>query len=333
MTNAVNLSTVAATGFLRNRIINGAMVIDQRNAGASVTISGAGQVQYVMDRFFHYNNTGTTYTAQQSTDAPTNFSNSALASFGASVSPAAGTDGAHITQVIEGFNIADFNWGTANALPVTLSFWAKSGLTGSHGLSLLTNYSGGVTTIGYPALYTINAANTWEYKTVTIPGPTTGTWNTTNGAGLFVRWYFCAGSNFNATPNTWSIRTGAYGSPNSIYGYAPTGMLNLFQSGNTFRVTGVQLEVGTVATPFERRLYGTELALCQRYYISAPLPSIVFNINQYSSANFPVTMRASPTVTVTPTGGVISAITPSTNGFYALSNSTVGASFTASIEL
>jgi hypothetical protein len=250
---------------MRNRIINGAMVIDQRNAGAAITVSGAGQIQYVMDRFFQYNNTGTTYTAQQSTDAPAGFNYSSLASFSSSISPSATTDGAHTTQIIEGFNIADLGWGTASAQTVTLSFWVKSGLTGAHGLALMTDYNSGATTIGYPALYTVNAANTWEYKTVTIPGPTNGTWNTTNSRGIFVRWYYCAGSNFNGTPNSWAIKTGSYGAAGTIYGYAPTGMTNIAQAGNSFRVTGVQIEKGSTATSFDYRPYGTELELCQRY--------------------------------------------------------------------
>jgi hypothetical protein len=286
---------------MRNRIINGDMRIDQRNAGASVTISGAGQVQYVMDRFFHYNNTGTTYTAQQSTDAPAGFSYSSLASFSSSLSPSSTTDGAHTTQIIEGFNIADLGWGTASAQPATLSFWVKSGLTGAHGLALVTDYNGGATTIGYPALYTVNAANTWEYKTVTIPGPTSGTWNTTNSRGIFVRWYYCAGSNFNGTPNSWAIKTGSYGAAGTIYGYAPTGMTNIAQAGNSFRVTGVQLEKGSTATSFDYRPYSTELALCQRYFElitgfeGSTIPSGQVGRVVYT---FKVTKRAAPTVTL-----------------------------------
>jgi hypothetical protein len=316
--NTTAAGTVAmGSSFLRNRIINGAMVIDQRNAGASVAATNGG---YALDRWRAELSGGGAFSIQQSTTAPTGFANSSFITVTTADASIASTDYYDYQQFIEGYNVADLGWGTSAAQTVTLSFWVRSSVTGTFAGSLVNSAANR----SYVFTYAISASNTWEQKSVTIPGDTSGTWLTTSGRGIAVSFDLGNGSSYQGTAGSW-LSTYAVGTSTSVK------LISTLSA--TWYITGVQLEVGTVATPFERRLYGTELALCQRYYISAPLPSIVFNINQYSSANFPVTMRASPTVTVTPTGGVISAITPSTNGFYALSNSTVGASFTASIEL
>lgn len=161
-----------------------------------------------------------------------------------------------MTQWIEGYNIADLNFGTANAKTVTLSFWVRSSLTGSFGGALagynLTSFR------SYPFPYTISAANTWEQKTITIQGDTTTfAYGTTNGYGIGVIFNLGAGATNSGTANTW--QSGIF--------YAPTGSTSVVgTNGATFYITGVQLEVGPSATSFDYRPYGTELALCQRYY-------------------------------------------------------------------
>jgi hypothetical protein len=233
----------------KNRIINGGMVFDQRNSGASVTPINS---QYLVDRFW-YNTTQTSkVTAQQSTVAPTGFVNSLLITSTSAYSVGAG-DVFGVSQIIEGNNIADLAWGTANAKTVTLSFWVRSSLTGTFGGSFYNSAANRA----YPFSYTISTANTWEQKSITVAGDTTGTWLTTNGVGITV--YFClgTGSFYGGTADAWtsSIKLGITGQT-SLVG----------TSGATWQVTGVQLEVGTVATSFDYRPYGTELALCQRYY-------------------------------------------------------------------
>jgi hypothetical protein len=193
------------------------------------------------------------FTLQRSTTAPTGFTNSLLAT----VTTADASIGANqlyiVEQFIEGFNVADLNFGTANAKTITISFWVRSSVTGTFSGSIAdTNY-----TRSYPFTYTISSANTFEYKTVTIAGDTTGTWNTGNGIGMRLYFDLGSGSSTKGTAGAWtgSGTVGATGSTNLIA-----------TSGATWYVTGVQLEQNTSATPFERRLYGQELANCQRYY-------------------------------------------------------------------
>jgi len=231
----------------RNKIINGAMVFDQRNAGAVVTAEA-----YLVDRWRVWRNQ--TYDIQQVTDAPAGFSNSLRVT---KTNTTQSTYG-YLVQYIEGFNFADMAFGTANAKIVTLSFWVKSSVTGTFSAGLINSASNR----SYPATYTISAANTWEYKTITIAGDTSGTWLTTNGIGAGV--WFNFGAAGTATANTWNSTDATSG----VTGNANLGTTN----GATFYITGVQLEAGSVATPFEHRQYGQELALCQRYY-QTNLPS------------------------------------------------------------
>lgn len=241
--------TNSSMGF-RNRIINGDMRIDQRNAGASVT-GGVGYT-FPVDRFKFYSSAASRLSGQRSTTAPTGFTNSLLMTSLAVTTPAAG-DEYQIYHMIEGFNTADFSWGTASAQTVTVSFWVRSSLTGTFSGSI--NNEGG--TRSYVFTYAISAANTWEQKTITIPGDTTGTWVTGNTMGLQVVWDLGSGSNLNGTAGTWA----------SGFDTRTSGAVSLNgTSGATFYITGVQLEAGTVASPFERRDYGRELQMCQRYY-------------------------------------------------------------------
>jgi hypothetical protein len=232
----------------RNRIINGAMVIDQRNAGASVTPNNS----FTLDRWLFTNTQTSKVNIQQSSVAPSGFSNSLLVTSTSAYSVSAG-DTFLITQIIEGFNIADLAWGSADAKPITISFWVRSSITGTTGGALINSADNR----NYVFSYTINLADTWEYKTVTIAGDTSGTWLTGNNRGISVRFGLGSGSTFSGAVGTWS-------SSNYVQ---PTGSVSVVgTSGATFYITGVQLEAGSVATPFERRLYGQELALCQRYF-------------------------------------------------------------------
>jgi hypothetical protein len=250
--NVVTTGTVVSGSAMgmRNRIINGDMRIDQRNAGATTSTTNG----YTLDRFYFYSDiSGVATTVQQVSDAPTGFTNSLKVT--ASTGATAGTGKQSVIgQSIEGYNISDLAWGTASAKTITISFWVKSSLTGT----FAGNLQNAAPNRDYVFTYAISAANTWEYKTITIVGDTSGTWGTSNGIGLVV--YFNMGSNqsgFAGTANTWS---------SSIF-RTVTGAVELLQTtGATWQITGVQLEIGTSATPFERRIYSTELTLCQRYY-------------------------------------------------------------------
>ena len=244
----------SATRPFQNRIINGAMTIDQRNAGASVSLTSGGGVGYPADRWYVENFTDGTATVQQVADAPTGFSNSIKYTVTATDSSLASDQSAFMQQRIEGFNTSDLMFGTANAQTVTVSFWVKSSVTGTFGVALANS----AYDRGYPVAFTVNAANTWEQKTATITGDTSGTWiGATNGVGIRVSFGLAAGSARVATSGAWSAST--------VLGVS--GQVNLMATnGATFQVTGVQLEVGSTATSFDYRPYGTELQLCQRYY-------------------------------------------------------------------
>jgi hypothetical protein len=281
----------------RNRIINGAMVIDQRNAGASVTnVAAAGT--YTLDRWKYYGTSASKFTVQQnagSVTPPVGFTNYLGITSLSANSPAAG-DEYLIAQYVEGFNTADLAWGTANAATVTLSFWVRSSLTGSFSGAVKNSASNRT----YPFSYTVSSANTWTNISVTIPGDTTGTWLTTNGIGISILWNIGTGSTYLTAGGAWT----------STFSDGVTGSVNVLgTNGATFYITGVQLEAGSVATPFERRPYGTELALCQRYYeayvntpYTATRPSSTSG-NGFYTVSYYVPKRATPTATVS-TGSV-----------------------------
>lgn len=248
-----SIQNTGAVGFgFKNRIINGAMTIDQRNAGAAVT--GTTSLLYSIDRFNTLVVTDGVMTFQQVSDAPTGFRYSLKATATTADASLSATQRAILFQRIEGYNVADLMLGTANASQFTLSFWVKSSLTGTFGGSFQNVNSDRA----YPFTYTISSAGTWEQKTVTITGDTTGTWNTTNGSGLQVVWGLGVGSTFSATAGSW--QTGDYNSATG--GTSVIGTLNA-----TWQVAGVQLEKGSTATAFDYRPYGTELQMCQRYAI------------------------------------------------------------------
>ena len=271
----------------RNRIINGDMRIDQRNAGASVTPTTNNT--YTLDRWTTYVSQASKFSVQQNAGAvtpPAGFRNYLGATSLAATSLGA-SDYFFLQQVIEGFNVADLNWGTASAQTVTLSFWVRSSLTGTFGGSLRNESANR----SYPFSYSISSANTWEQKTVTIAGDTTGTWVVNNGGGIQVAFSLGAGSTFSGTAGSWA-------GSNFVSATGATSVVGT--NGATFYITGVQLEEGSVATPFEHRQYGQELALCKRYYqtfYSANYPAFHYSTSVYTGVILPVTMRTSPTIT------------------------------------
>jgi hypothetical protein len=285
--NAQNFTSASTFGF-KNRIINGGMVIDQRNAGASVTAQG-----FTVDRFAVLISQASKLTVQQnagSVTPPVGFINY-LGVTSSSAYSVTSSDAFTLVQPIEGLNVSDFAWGTANASSVTLSFRVYSSLTGTFGGALKNSAN----TRSYPFSYTISAANTWENKSVTIAGDTTGTWLTTNGIGIQIKFGLGVGSTLSGTSGAWAATN---------YDSATGAVSVVGTSGATFYITGVQLEKGSTATSFDFRSYGTELALCQRYYQTGGLAFSGYNTTGGSVggiAPFAVTMRSTPTVTYTDT--------------------------------
>jgi hypothetical protein len=287
--------TSATRPFL-NRIINGAMVIDQRNAGASVTPTVGGV--YLLDRYIFSLSQSSKYSVQQnagSVTPPTGFTNY-LGITSLSAYTVGSSELFLFTQSIEGFNTADLAWGTASASSVTLSFWVRSSLTGTFGGTVSNS---GDTRV-YPFTYTISVANTWEYKTITVAGDTSGTWLTNNGIGMNVRIGLGVGSSLSGTAGAWTGSTV----------YSATGATSVVgTNGATFYITGVQLEVGSTATSFDYRPYGTELMLCQRYFAKLTYDGtggeVLVGIGIQSSTTdawnyvkYPVTMRTEPTASI-----------------------------------
>jgi hypothetical protein len=271
---------------MKNRIINGAMVISQYNGTSAVT--PASTYAYVIDRFVINQSQVSKLTAQQlSASPPTGFQNylgitvAATATVGAS-------DYFAFAQAIEGYNMADFAWGTANAKTVTLSAWVYSNTTGTFGGALRDN-SG---SRSYPFTYSIPVANTWTQISVTIPGDTSGSvWNQTNGVGVYIFFGVGAGATYSGTAGSWVA-----GNLRSATG----GVSLMGSTSNYLYATGVQLEVGSSATGFEYRQYQQELALCQRYYeVIQPGQATAGNASStvaFLNGSFVVTKRAAPTM-------------------------------------
>jgi hypothetical protein len=315
------------TGF-KNRIINGAMMIDQRNAGASVTPANG---QYTIDRWAFSLAQASKLTCQQnagSVTPPAGYTNYLGITSSSAYTVGAG-ENFNLLQRIEGFNVADLGWGTASAQTVTLSFWVRSSLTGTFG-GVIQNSANNRS---YPFTYTISAANTWEYETITIAGDTTGTWvGATNGLGLAIWFGLGVGSSLSGTAGAWS--------GSSLY--SATGATSVVgTNGATFYITGVQLEKGFTATSFDYRPYGTELALCQRYYETGGQYQTSWTASGALGAAtiiYAVQKRANPTLTVTYISGSGSQPVASATGFTQYSPGAVVGdnariTFTASAEL
>jgi hypothetical protein len=279
-----------------NLVINGAMVFDQRNAGGSVTPTDG---QYTLDRMMGSVSQSSKLSIRQnagSVSPPAGFSYylgvTSLSSY-SSIS----TDYFGVLHRIEGYNCSRLSWGTSSAISVSLSFWVRSSIPGTFGGSLRNSAQDR----SYPFRYSISSANTWEYKTITIPGETTGTWiKNSNGIGITLYFDLGSGSNFRASSGSWasSNLVGATGSQ-SIVG----------TSGATFYITGVQLEAGKISTPFEHRNYQQELALCQRYYqvlYTGSWRRYVANVDR-DQRQMAVPMRASPILTMSASGANLNA--------------------------
>ena len=323
MTTSDGISSAGLYG-MKNRLINGSMSISQGAAGATITpaVTSAYATNYPVDRFQVIVGAASKLTTAQSSVAATGFNFSTLIT-----SSSAYTVGASevfvIRQNIEGFNTADLGWGAAGAAPVTLSFWVRSSLTGTFGGSLQNSASNR----SYPFTYSIAAANTWELKSVTVAGDTTGTWiGATNGIGLRVNFGLGVGSTFSGTAGAWAA--GDFDSATGATSVVGT-------SGATFYLTGVMLEKGSTATSYDYRSYGTELQLCQRYYQAITLVSSANNIAGFATSAavpvsnqilYSVTPRAQPTITLPSSGqtsGTISFVTsvggyPATTGVMAV---------------
>jgi hypothetical protein len=300
-----NLPAASSPFVLKNRIINGDMRIDQRNAGASVTITDTAALTYTIDRWAGYGSAASKFSIQQNAAAvtpPVGFNNY-LGATSLSAYSVGASEVYKVTQVIEGYNVADLAWGTANAKTVTLSFWVRSSLTGTFGGAL----NNSAFNRNYPFTYTISVANTWEYKSITVAGDTSGTWLTTNGIGVQIVWSLGTGATYSGTAGAW-----AAGNIQSATGATSVVGTN----GATFYITGVQLEIGSTATPFERIMHSQKIQLCQRYfYKTFSQSTAVANDTSYTGGIgvpggiafqtgamrnftiFPQPMRTTPTVT------------------------------------
>jgi hypothetical protein len=273
---------------MRNRIINGGMTINQRGIG-TVTLNGN---LYGVDRWGTQASQNSKLTMAQTTGAPTGFNNSLNITSLSAYTPTS-SDYFWLYQGIEGFNIADFGWGSAAAKSVTLSFWVYASLTGTYSVALNNGSR------SYVSTYTVNVANTWEQKTITIAGDTAGTWNTTNSNGVFVQFDLgCGSTRTTATTNAW--QAGDF--------QKASGTVSLVSNNAaSFNITGVQLERGTQATSFEYRQYQQELALCKRYLPSKKGTSQVGVGTAYNTGNALLSITFDVEARTAPTGMTVSA--------------------------
>jgi hypothetical protein len=252
----VNGNAYPSAGALSNRnlIINGAMGVAQRGTSTAGVV---GDGFYSCDRFKTILGSLGTYTVSQAADGPTGFANSyRVAVTTANASPAAASYHL-ITSKFEGRDLQWLSKGTPSAKQLTASFWVKSNVTGNYVLNILDLDNS--RQIG--STYTISVSGTWQYVTVVFPADTTGTFNNDNGPSLEIGWWLASGANYNsgATPTAWETTTDTDRNAGSNVNLGAT-------IGNYFQITGVQLEVGDTATPFEHRSYGQELIACQRYF-------------------------------------------------------------------
>ena len=296
---SARLDTVGGSeGALSNRniLMNGAQVISQR--GTSALTSSASSDTFITDRFRISNYSDATFTGQQVADAPTGFEYSTkVTTTGTDTSLAAGQYQRFITA-IEGYNMNHLMYGSSSAKTCTLTFHVKSSLTGQFYVFGFNSAANRSIVVGY----TIDAANTWEKKTLTIAGDTSGTWLTTNGAGMYFGWSLGSGTNFHTT-TTDAFQAGFYMAKSDQVNVAGT-------SSATWQITGVQLEVGDTATDFEHRTFANELRRCQRYFerrgtdtsgweFIADAGQLTSATNYQIAVRFNEQMRAAPTLSRT----------------------------------
>ena len=321
--------TSATRPFL-NRIINGAMVIDQRNAGASVTPTDG---QYTLDRWQALQAVASKYTVQQNAGSVAVLASTGFVNYLGCTSSSAYTVGSSdyfvVGQNIEGYNIADLGWGTANAKTVTLSFWVRSSLTGTFG-GVIKNSDN---SRSYPFSYTISSANTWTQTNITIAGDTSGSYATGNSGSIKMFFGLGVGSTYSGTAGSWS-------SGNFVSATGATSVVGT--NGATFYITGVQLEVGSTATSFDYRPYGTELQLAQRYFEVGAAKIYFQGGSAFTLATSYHTSKRATGATVTtgssPYGGTIAPTSIEYSGIdsfwsYKSSGGEVGFSWTSSSEL
>ena len=341
MSKAAELAALIGTGAStskRNMLMNGDMRISQRNYTSAVTVSASAGV-YTLDRWQLYTNSGN-YSVQQITDTtlPSGFLNAAKITVSSVGNTSGSGNAVHFEQKIEANNISHLNWGGGNAgtaRTCTLSFFVKSSVTGTYSVHI-----GNDNDRFYIATYTIDSANTWEKKSITLAGPSDGTWNTGTGRGLEIVWVLLQGSGGTTSSlNQWISTSQTFASTSTTQWGT--------NSGATFFLTGCQFEIAGVAQPFEHEGFEQNLAKCQRYYqhlgyaygavpgstsnyngaLATPNPSSAYF---YGHQSFPVQMRASPTVTLysTPAGSTeTSGVTIDWN-----SGSTLGSTSVARIN-
>ena len=324
-----DLGNVYDDGALSNRnlIINGAMQVAQR--GTSVTGVTTSDF-YTCDRFSLLINTLGSHTLEKDTDAPDGFSNSfKIEVTTADASPAAG-DYLALEHKLEGQNLQHLKYGTSSAESVTLSFWVKSNKTGTY----IIEWDSNDNSRNINKTYTVNSSGVWEYKTLTFEGDTVGALDNDSGMSARLFWWLDGGSDFRGgtLATSWEATTSANRAEGNV-SFGDT-------VGNYFQITGVQLEVGDTATPFEHRSYGDELARCKRYYEHIGAEDSIAYITQSTAAAYGNTVasfgmqctvekRASPTLTIgtlnvfTPSGwdnaiGVVNA--SKTNAFFSVTN-------------
>jgi len=283
----------------KNLIINGAMTIDERHSGSSFTVvNGNATTGVIADRFRVNEASGAEFTAQRVADAPVGFEYSSKLTVTTADSSLGSTEFHRVIQPIEGKNISNLNWGTSNAKTLTLTFYVKSSLTGQYYISVFNNAADRTLLKGY----TIDSANTWEKKTITIIGDQTGTWLTTNAVGIHLMWSLGTGSTYQSSTLD-AYQAGFYMAKSDQVNLAAT-------NSSTWQLTGVQLEVGDVATAFEHEDIGTTLAKCQRYYfkVQHSYGSIEIGSGLETTTTqarifvpFPVEMRSHPTAVETST--------------------------------
>jgi len=291
-----DLGNVYNDGALSNRnlVINGAMQVAQRGTSFA---SWTGTSAYCLDRWKYTNYQSGAVTISQDIDAPSGFSNSLKIS--TTSTDAGPSTYSFLQQLIAGQDVASLAYGSATPKQVTVSFWVKSNMTGVYTFNIATQTSGR----RVASTYTVTSANTWEYKTVTFDGDSASTIVYNSTLGFICEWWFAAGSNFTSSPlpTAWSAMTNTARSTGITVGINAS-------TSNYVNITGVQLEVGDTATPFEHRSYGQELALCQRYFQelcpktgtneAVATGSFYSTTGFYAPVTLPVEMRADPTGTV-----------------------------------